>query len=150
MYIGIFKAKQVVVLADNTSLSNHNQLSNSSSQGLDALVDADAIFCYQCVRRMNEQAHIVVEIVRHTNVSYLGKYILININKINKINIIITSTLSSLYTSLSSESSLILSLFLSSPQRYYYHHHQLNTIIIIFLLLFIFSIIVISIPYFTF
>jgi hypothetical protein len=73
MYIGIFKAKQVVVLADNTSLSNHNQLSNSSSQGLDALVDADAIFCYQCVRRMNEQAHIVVEIVRHTNVSYLGK-----------------------------------------------------------------------------
>ena len=114
MYIGIFKAKQVVVLADNTSLSNHNQLSNSSSQGLDALVDADAIFCYQCVRRMNEQAHIVVEIVRHTNVSYLGKYILININKIIII-IIITSTLSSLYTS------LILSLL--------YHH--LNAIIII-------------------
>lgn len=113
MYIGIFKAKQVVVLADNTSLSNHNQLSNSSSQGLDALVDADAIFCYQCVRRMNEQAHIVVEIVRHTNVSYLGKYILININNIRVI-IIITSTLSSLYTLLSSESSLILSLLLSS------------------------------------
>ena len=114
MYIGIFKAKQVVVLADNTSLSNHNQLSNSSSQGLDALVDADAIFCYQCVRRMNEQAHIVVEIVRHTNVSYLGKYILININNIRVIIIIITLTLSSLYTVLSSESSLILSLLLSS------------------------------------
>jgi len=39
-------------------------------------VDADAIFCYQCVRRMNEQAHIVVEIVRHTNVSYLGKILI--------------------------------------------------------------------------
>lgn len=38
---------------------------------MDALVDADAIFCYQCVRRMNEQAHVVVEIVRHTNVGYL-------------------------------------------------------------------------------
>ena len=39
--------------------------------GLDALVDTDAIFCYQCVRKMNESAHVVVEIVRHTNVGYL-------------------------------------------------------------------------------
>lgn len=38
---------------------------------MDALVDTDAIFCYQCVRKMNEAAHVVVEIVRHTNVGYL-------------------------------------------------------------------------------
>jgi hypothetical protein len=42
-----------------------------SKKGVDALVDADAIFCYQCVRKMNEQAHVVVEIVLHTNVGYL-------------------------------------------------------------------------------
>ena len=59
----------MVVLADSSSVTTANQTGGAA--GLDALVDADAIFCYQCVRRMNEQAHIVVEIVRHTNVGYL-------------------------------------------------------------------------------
>lgn len=69
---GIFKAKQVVVLADASAVTQTvNQQSSGSAAGLDALVDADAIFCYQCVRKMNEQAHVVVEIVRHTNVGYL-------------------------------------------------------------------------------
>jgi len=69
---GIFKAKQVVVLADNSSaVSGETAVTSGSAAGLDALVDADAIFCYQCVRKMNEQAHVVVEIVRHTNVGYL-------------------------------------------------------------------------------
>ena len=58
-----------MVLADSSSVTTANQTGGAA--GLDALVDADAIFCYQCVRRMNEQAHIVVEIVRHTNVGYL-------------------------------------------------------------------------------
>lgn len=73
---GIFKAAQVVILADSSAVASHAEASaaagnSSGSAGLDALVDADAIFCYQAVRRMNEQAHVVVEIVRHTNVGYL-------------------------------------------------------------------------------
>ena len=70
---GIFKAKQVVVLADSSAATHSatSQNASGSAAGLDALVDADAIFCYQCVRKMNEQAHVVVEIVRHTNVGYL-------------------------------------------------------------------------------
>jgi hypothetical protein len=47
------------------------------------LVDADAIFCYQCVRKMNEQAHVVVEIVRKTNVSYLDPEAGLNSSDIN-------------------------------------------------------------------
>jgi hypothetical protein len=72
---GIFKAKQVVLLADSSvsmgMQQNQNVSSASSALGISALDDADAIFCYQAVRRMNESAHIVVEIVRHTNVGYL-------------------------------------------------------------------------------
>lgn len=69
---GVFQAKQVVVLADASAVNQTaHQQSSVGSAGLDALVDADAIFCYQCVRKMNEQAHVVVEIVRHTNVGYL-------------------------------------------------------------------------------
>lgn len=65
---------KVVVLADaSDSLRNDQQAYSKpgSKKGIDALVDADAIFCYQCVRKMNEQAHVVVEIVLHTNVGYL-------------------------------------------------------------------------------
>lgn len=64
----------MVVLADaSDSLRNDQQAYSKpgSKKGIDALVDADAIFCYQCVRKMNEQAHVVVEIVLHTNVGYL-------------------------------------------------------------------------------
>lgn len=69
---GVFQAKQVVVLADASAVNQTaHRHSSVGAAGLDALVDADAIFCYQCVRKMNEQAHVVVEIVRHTNVGYL-------------------------------------------------------------------------------
>jgi len=85
---GIFTAKQVVILgnvvAHNPSSSNGgegegggNQNTSMSgkkgaaSAGAEALIDADSVFCYQCVKRMNENAEIVVEIVRHANVSYL-------------------------------------------------------------------------------
>ncbi len=37
----------------------------------EVLIDADAIFCYQCVKRMNERTDVVVEIVRTSNVGYL-------------------------------------------------------------------------------
>ena len=44
------------MLADASAVTqNANQHLSGSAAGLDALVDTDAIFCYQCVRRMNEQ-----------------------------------------------------------------------------------------------
>lgn len=72
---GIFKAKQVIVLADAADSQRGAQQANGRTagrkKGVDALFDADAIFTYQCVRKMNETAHVVVEIVLHTNVAYL-------------------------------------------------------------------------------
>ncbi len=59
---GIFRAKQVVVLADSMK---------SSDKSYDALVDSDAIFCYQAVKRLNESTQVVVEIVRQSNIGYL-------------------------------------------------------------------------------
>lgn len=35
-------------------------------------MDSDAIFTYQCVHRMNPFAHVVVEVVHHSNISYLN------------------------------------------------------------------------------
>ncbi len=66
---GVFKARNVVVLADSTiqeSIKDMKQTANN-----EALIDADAIFCYQCVKRMNEKTDVVVEIVRTSNVGYL-------------------------------------------------------------------------------
>jgi hypothetical protein len=64
---GIFKAAQVVILADGVRKHKTGSTSNSS----DALEDADAIFTYQLVKRLNEKAHVVVEIVHSSNVGYL-------------------------------------------------------------------------------
>lgn len=69
---GIFRAAQVVVLAD----PNSEQSTKSSS--IDALQDADAIFTYHCVRRLNEKAQIMIEIVRHQNVGYLDPSMSVN------------------------------------------------------------------------
>jgi hypothetical protein len=63
---GIFRAAQVIVLADGDSKS-----ASSSSSGVDALIDSDAIFAYQHVKRMNPQTHVVVEIVNQSNIGYL-------------------------------------------------------------------------------
>jgi hypothetical protein len=60
---GIFRCAQVVVLADGTS--------DSTNAGMEALVDSDAIFSYQLVKRMNAGTQIVVEIVNTSNISYL-------------------------------------------------------------------------------
>ena len=62
---GIFRASQVVVLADP------NAEDQSSHSGVDALVDADAIFTYHCVRRLNEKTQVMIEIVKQQNVTYL-------------------------------------------------------------------------------
>lgn len=63
---GIFRVTQVVVLADPDS-----NTAQSSASTIDALVDADAIFTYHSVKRLNEKAHIVIEVVRQQNVGYL-------------------------------------------------------------------------------
>jgi hypothetical protein len=63
---GVFKAAQVIVLADASASGKHTH----KSGGI-ALIDADAIFSYQCVRRMNDNCSCVVEIVRSENVGYL-------------------------------------------------------------------------------
>jgi hypothetical protein len=62
---GIFRASQVVVLADP------NAENQEAKAGVDALVDADAIFTYHCVRRLNEKTQVMIEIVRQQNVTYL-------------------------------------------------------------------------------
>jgi hypothetical protein len=58
---GIFDACSVIVLADSSD--------NASS---DTLVDSEAIFTYQCAKRMNSNAHVVVEIVNTNNINYLN------------------------------------------------------------------------------
>jgi hypothetical protein len=71
---GVFRASQVVVLADPTvQLSTSLQMKNR-----EALVDADAIFTYHCVKRLNEKAQILIEIVNHHNVSYLDSSMTMN------------------------------------------------------------------------
>jgi hypothetical protein len=62
---GIFRAAQVVVLADPDATGGND------TGGVDGLVDADAIFTYHCVKRLNEKAQIVIEVVRQQNISYL-------------------------------------------------------------------------------
>ena len=70
---GIYRASEVIVLADTVTDRSKESTRQGSSNGTnnDALVDADAIFIYQCVKRMSSQIQCVVEIVRHENVSYL-------------------------------------------------------------------------------
>ncbi len=62
---GIFRAAQVVVLADGTE-------GGSAAQGMEALVDSDAIFTYQHVKRMNPSTQVVIEIVNQSNIAYLN------------------------------------------------------------------------------
>jgi hypothetical protein len=63
---GIFRAAQVVVLADGTGEESVSQ------QGMEALVDSDAIFAYQHVKRMNPSTQVVIEIVNQSNIAYLN------------------------------------------------------------------------------
>jgi potassium large conductance calcium-activated channel subfamily M alpha protein 1 len=67
---GIFKAAQVIVLANGIK-QDDAESSRVQKAGTTALIDADAVFTYQCVRRMNEAASCVVEIVKSDNVKYL-------------------------------------------------------------------------------
>lgn len=77
---GIFRASKVLVLADGTDThkthnnnhnNNNNHHSNNNSSGDAALVDSDAIFTYQCVKRIKPDALIIIEIVNTSNINYL-------------------------------------------------------------------------------
>jgi hypothetical protein len=65
---GIFRAAQVIVLADPNSEESKHDPSVSHASTLD---DADAIFTYHSVKRLNEKAQVMVEIVRYQNVAFL-------------------------------------------------------------------------------
>jgi hypothetical protein len=64
---------QVIILADSEddALSDSNM--DRKNVSIEMLADADAIFSYQCVRRMNERAHVVAEIVKHGSIGYLDQ-----------------------------------------------------------------------------
>ena len=66
---GIFRAAQVVVLAGSTV--NNESKRTAAMSSADTLQDSDAIFTYQLVRKLNDKAHVVVEIVHSSNVGYL-------------------------------------------------------------------------------
>jgi hypothetical protein len=58
----------VVVLADSQANEKTTNVRNSQSAAasveMESLIDSDAIFTYQCVKRLNSHAQVVVEIVR--------------------------------------------------------------------------------------
>ncbi len=68
---GIYRASQIIVLAATGSMARVGDSSRKDSGEAEALVDSDAIFTFQSVKKMNEQALIVLEIVRHQNVGYI-------------------------------------------------------------------------------
>ena len=50
----------------------HNGVNTEgANRSLEALADVDVIFTFQCVRKMNEKANIIIEIVHTNNISYL-------------------------------------------------------------------------------
>jgi len=68
---GIFRAANVVIMADS---STHRLAAESgTAKGLEAMCDAEAIFAYKAMRRMNDKANVVVEIVKQTNIGYLDQ-----------------------------------------------------------------------------
>jgi hypothetical protein len=72
MRSGIFRAQQVVVLADACTheMALQSNSATTTSQ-MEALVDSDALFTYQCVKRLVPHVHIVVEMFQQQNISYL-------------------------------------------------------------------------------
>ncbi len=67
---GIFQAQKVIVLADAAGEGSAAGGGNGVVSS-EAMVDAYAIFSYQCVKRMNETAQVVVEIVKQNSIRCL-------------------------------------------------------------------------------
>jgi hypothetical protein len=70
---GAYSCRQLVLLADNSSVatSTTGDIAHSSVIENDVLVDAGAIFTYQCTRRMNDGADICIEMVYDNNTTFL-------------------------------------------------------------------------------
>jgi hypothetical protein len=64
---GIFRASQVIILADGSG--NHLVEKNFH----DEAVDSDAIFAYHFVTRMNPSIKIVLEVINPSNIAYLDR-----------------------------------------------------------------------------
>jgi hypothetical protein len=67
---GIFRAKQVIVLAGNEYTPEGAQ-NNINAKREEALLDVDTIFSYQCVRRLNAYCNVIIELVREGSIAYL-------------------------------------------------------------------------------
>jgi hypothetical protein len=67
----------VVILADIEAHTAEPGAAGAARHGLassvehDVLVDANAILTYQCVKRLNEKCHVLIEIVRDQNIHFL-------------------------------------------------------------------------------
>ena len=75
---GIYKASRVLVLSDAASRKTSSEAIGSdesiaSTVATQSLVDADAVFIHQLIRRMNDKAKISIEIIHPTNISYLDR-----------------------------------------------------------------------------
>jgi hypothetical protein len=74
---GIFRASQVVVLADSAAYEKSMNASASKSAAaaaaveMESLIDSDAVFTFQCVRRLNPHTQVVMEIVQVENIAYM-------------------------------------------------------------------------------
>ena len=64
---GIFKASQVIILADGSG----NHLAEKNFH--DEAVDSDAVFAYHFVTRMNPKIKVVLEVINPSNIAYLDR-----------------------------------------------------------------------------
>jgi len=74
---GIYRASKIVAISDGSIQSERGENDLNGNPGSsnfstkDALVDADSIFLYKCVRRMNPNCQILVDIVHQSSIAYL-------------------------------------------------------------------------------
>jgi hypothetical protein len=63
---GIYRCRQIVVLADGG-----NKAPNRGRRKDKGLVDVDAVFTYQLVKRMSSRTNVILEIVQEENIAYI-------------------------------------------------------------------------------
>ena len=68
---GIFKASQCIVLADEVDESGRANMTAGANATMTALTDAEAVFSYQQVIKMNPNINVCIEIVNASNVGFL-------------------------------------------------------------------------------
>ena len=63
---GIYRCRQIVVLADGG-----NKVPSNGRRKDKGLVDVDAVFTYQLVKRMSDRTNVILEIVQEENIAYI-------------------------------------------------------------------------------